>query len=71
MERFTPEFENKEVIVSRREFANISAQVANNLIDGLGEQATLDDITHLRMLLTVFSADIMTELFDDTLEVEE
>lgn len=70
MERFTPEFENKEIVVSRREFAEISAMVANNLIDGLSEDLTLGDRTYLRMLLTVFSADIMTELFTD-LEVEE
>lgn len=70
MERFTPEFENKEVTVSRREFAEISAMTANNLIDGLGDQITLGDREYLRVLLTVFSADIMTELFTD-LEVEE
>ena len=70
MERFTPEFENKEIVVSRREFAEVSAMVANNLIDGLSEDLTLGDRTYLRMLLTVFSADIMTELFTD-LEVEE
>lgn len=70
MERFTPEFENKEVTVSRREFAEISAMVANNLIDGLGDHITLGDRDYLRMLLTVFSADIMTELFTE-LEVEE
>ena len=70
MERFTPEFENKEIVVSRREFAEVSAMVVNNLVDGLGEDLTLGDRTYLRMLLTVCSADIMTELFTD-LEVEE
>lgn len=70
MERFTPDFENKEIVVSRREFAEISAMATNNLIDGLGEDLTLGDRTYLRMLLTAFSADIMTELFTD-LEVEE
>ena len=70
MERFTPEFENKEITISRREFADVSAMVANNIVDGLGDDLSLGDRTYLRMLLTVFSADIMTELFED-LEVEE
>lgn len=70
MERFTPEFENKEITISRREFADVSAMVANNIVEGLGEDLSLGDRTYLRMLLTVFSADIMTELFED-LEVEE
>lgn len=70
MERFTPEFENKEITVSRREFAEVSATMANELIDGLGNTLALGDKTYLRMLLTVFSANIMTELFTD-LEVEE
>lgn len=70
MERFTPEFENKEIVVSRREFADVSATVINELIDGLGDTLALGDKTYLRMLLTVLSANIMTELFTD-LEVEE
>ena len=70
MERFTPEFENKEITVSRREFADVSATVINELIDGLGDTLALGDKTYLRMLLTVLSANIMTELFTD-LEVEE
>lgn len=70
MERFTPEFENKEIVVSRREFAEVSAMVVNDLVDKMGNDLTLGDRTYLRMLLTVCSADIMTELFTD-LEVEE
>lgn len=44
--------------------------VANRFVDGLGDDLALGERTYLRMLLTVFSADIMTELFED-LEVEE
>ena len=70
MERFTPEFENKEITISRREFADVTAMVVNNFIDGIGDDLALGERTYLRMLLTALSADLMTELFED-LEVEE
>ena len=67
---FPPEFEYKEITTSRIEFAEISARVANDILSKLSSLSD-EHITELRMLLTIFSADIMTELFDNDLEVEE
>lgn len=71
MKKYPPEFEHKEITTSRIEFAEISARVANDILDKLRDSLPEEDIIELRMLLTIFSADIMAELFDNELEVEE
>lgn len=71
MGRFTPEFADKEITTSRREFAEISARCCNDIVDKFEGELSRHDLERLRILLTVLSANIMAELFDDELEVEK
>lgn len=68
MRKFPKEFEEKEVVISRKEFAEITATLLNEVVEGC-ECEDAQEETQLRALLLSFSALLMAEMFQD-LEVE-
>ena len=62
------EFANDEVVISRKEFAILSARVMNECVDGMQLSKKAD--LRARALFTAFLAVIMEELFDDTIEID-
>ena len=70
MEKSYPkEFEEREVIISRKEFAEKSAVSINNMLDNLAKEDTKFEISYIKLILSVYTADLMTEIFEE-LEVE-
>lgn len=70
MEKYTDEFANEEITTSRQELAEVMARVTNKMIDGLGNDLPIGELTYFRQILTAYSAGVMVELFDTDLEVE-
>lgn len=74
MERNYPkEFEEREVIISRKEFAEKASMSINNILDNLDKYRDSGNDAlgtgFIKLLLSVYTADLMTEVFEE-LEVE-
>ena len=68
LENIPEEFKKKEITTSREEFAEITSRLINDIVEKVGEDD--EDRMYTRLLLSAFSAAVMIELFDDSLEVE-
>jgi hypothetical protein len=66
------EFENDEITVTRKEFAEASARVVNGIVDGMRLKGEMDFKT--RAMFTAMLAVLMDDLFgdmeDEGLEIE-
>lgn len=67
MKRTPEEFNKKQITTSREEVAEVIARIINRTLDNLS--GSDDVVSQTRLLLSVFGATIIDELFDDTLEV--
>ena len=65
------EFKNDEVTISRREFAEMSADVINDIVDGMRLSREKD--IQMRAMFSAMLAVLMEKMFDeanDKLEIE-
>lgn len=65
------EFKNDEVTISRREFAEMSADVINEIVDGMRLSGEKD--IQMRAMFSAMLAVLMEKMFDeanDELEIE-
>ena len=65
------EFKNDEVTISRREFAGMSADVINDIVDGMRLSGEKD--IQMRAMFSAMLAVLMEKMFDeanDELEIE-
>ncbi len=69
MKQYTEEFENAEITITRRQFAEALAESINRMAESMEGHIDEDTISLFMSLLTLHGADVMAELFD--LEVED
>jgi hypothetical protein len=69
--KYTKEFAEHEVTISRGEFAEKSARIVNNILEAMEKDNVEmpNNISDIRILLSVFLAELMLDVFDE-LEVE-
>ena len=64
MKQYTEEFENAEITITRRQFAEALAESINRMTESMEGHIDEDTISLFISLLTLHGADVMSELFD-------
>ena len=69
MKQYTEDFENTEITITRREFAQAIADSINRMTESMEGHIDEETIALFMSLMALHGADVMADLFD--LEVED